>query len=58
MSNEKIFEGLREVSNSIDNLADNLDPRNKGGETVGDSLYDIAYQFSRIADALEKIADK
>ena len=52
------YDGLVELSNSIDNLADNLDPNNKGGETVGDSLYDIAYAFSRIADALEKIANK
>ena len=52
------YDGLVALSNAIDNLTDNLDPHNKGGETVGDSLYDIAYQFSRIADALEKIADK
>lgn len=58
MDNKTTFDGLIELSNSIDNLADNLDPVNKGGETMGDCLYDIAYQFSRIADALEKIADK
>ena len=52
------YNGLIELSNSIDNLTDNLNPTNKGGETVGDALYDIAYQFGRIADALEKIADK
>lgn len=52
------YDGLVELSNSIAELSDNLNPHNKGGETVGDSLYDIAYQFSRIADALEKIANK
>ena len=52
------YDGLVELSNSIDNLADNMDPTNKGGETVGDCLYDIAYAFTRIADALEKIANK
>lgn len=59
MANEQTtYAGLVELSNSIDNLVDNLDPTNKGGETVGDCLYDIAYQFSRIADALEKMANK
>lgn len=51
-------EAIQSIANAIDNLADNMDPANKGGETVGDCLYDIAYAFGRIADALEKIADK
>jgi hypothetical protein len=59
MANEKTtYAGLVELASSIDNLSTELNPNNKGGETVGDCLYDIAYQFSRIADALEKIADK
>ena len=52
------YDGLIELSNSIDNLSTELNPTNKGGETVADCLYDIAYAFSRIADALEKIANK
>ena len=59
MANEKTtYDGLVELSDSIGNLADNMNPSNKGGETVGDCLYDIAYAFTRIADALEKIANK
>jgi hypothetical protein len=58
MTKSTTYDGLIELSNSIDYLTENLNPNNKGGETVGDALYDIAFQFSRIADALEKIADK
>ena len=58
MTKSTTYDGLVELSSSIDYLAENLNPNNKGGETVGDALYDIAYQFSRIADALEKIANK
>jgi hypothetical protein len=49
---------LQEIANAIDNLVDNIDPNNAYGETVGDCLYNIGYQFSRIADSLEKIASK
>jgi len=58
MANNETNEAILAIANAIENLSDNLDPNNKGGETVGDCLYDIAYAFSRIADALEKIADK
>ena len=51
-------EAIQAIADAIGNVADNLDPHNKGGETVGDCLYDMAYAFSRIADALEKIANK
>jgi hypothetical protein len=56
--NETTYDGLVAVSSAIDNLVDNMDPTNKGGETIGDCFYDIAYQFSRIADSLEKLANK
>ena len=51
-------EAIQAIANAIDNLVDNIDPNNAYGETVGDCLYNIGYQFSRIADALEKIASK
>lgn len=46
------------ITDSIDNLANNINPNNDFGRSVGDELHDIAFQFSRIADALEKIANK
>ncbi len=60
MANKETAEAIQAIADAIDNLPDNLalDPLNKGGETIGDCLYDIAYAFSRIADALEKIANK
>jgi endonuclease IV len=51
-------EAIQAIANAIDNLVDNIDPNNAYGETVGDCLYNIGYQFSRIADAMEKIANK
>ena len=46
------------ITDSIDNLANNINSNNDFGMTVGDEMHDIAFQFSRIADALEKIANK
>jgi hypothetical protein len=46
------------ITDSIDNLANNINSNNDFGMTVGDEMHNIAFQFSRIADALEKIANK
>jgi len=51
-------DALQEIANAIENFSTELDPKNFYGQTIGDELHDISYQFSRIADALEKIASK
>jgi hypothetical protein len=43
----------------VDAIGDiDTDYKNYFGQTVGDELHDIAYTLTRIADALEKIANK
>lgn len=49
---------LEDVCNAICDLEDKFDPKNDFGQTVGDELHQIEYQLSRIADSLEKIANK
>jgi len=48
-----IEETLQEIASAIENLDTN--PDNSFGETIGDTLYNLAYQVQRIADILEKI---
>lgn len=58
MKQETIYT-LEDVTDAINSLHDlSLDPINDFGQTVGDELHSIDYQLSRIADALEKIANK
>lgn len=49
---------LKDVCTAISDLEGNLNPDNFFGQTVGDELHQIEYQLSRIADSLEKIANK
>ncbi len=52
-------DALQEIANAIaDHGYQYSNPVNDFGMTVGNELHDIAFQFSRIADALEKIANK
>lgn len=53
-----IEENIADLSNSIDHIADNLNPVNDFGNNVGDELHQIEWQLSRIADALEFIVKK
>jgi len=46
---------ITEMVNSLDHIADQLNPSNDFGSTVGDELNGINFNLSRIADALEKI---
>lgn len=50
---------LEDVVDAIGDLHNlPLDPNNDFGMTVGDELHSIDFHLSRIADALEKIANK
>lgn len=51
-------DALIEVANNLYEIAHAITKPNDFGQSIGDELHDIAYQFSRIADALEKIAHK
>ena len=51
-------DNLRDISNAIENLEARLDPNNDFGQSVGDELHSIDFNLGRIADALEKIANK
>lgn len=50
-----IEENIVEIVSSIDNLADQINPVNDFGSTVGDELAAINFNISRVADALEYI---
>ena len=50
-----IEDNITEMVNSLDHIADQLNPSNDFGSTVGDELNGIHFNLSRIADALEKI---
>jgi NTP pyrophosphatase (non-canonical NTP hydrolase) len=56
--NQTTYDGLVELANNVYELGEALTRSNDFGQSIGDELHDIAYQFSRIADALEKIANK
>jgi len=52
-------EAIQAIANAIEDYSYTYaNPNNDHGMSIGDELHDIAYQFSRIADALEKIANK
>jgi hypothetical protein len=59
MANNETNEAIQAIANAIEDYGFTYgNPNNDFGSSIGDELHDIAYQFSRIADALEKIADK
>ncbi len=59
MANKETAEAIQAIADQIDNYGYTYgNPNNDFGMSIGDELHDIAYQFSRIADALEKIASK
>ena len=59
MANKETAEAIQAIANAIDDFGyQHGNPNNDFGMSIGDELHDIAYQFSRIADALEKIANK
>ena len=59
MANKETAEAIQAVATAIDDYGYTYgDPKNDFGMTLTDELHDIAFQFSRIADALEKIANK
>jgi hypothetical protein len=54
---------MKEFTDAIESIASaveelNVNPTNFFGETTGDVLHDMGWQLERIADALEKIANK
>ena len=53
-----IEDNIAEIVASIDNLADQINPVNDFGSTVGDELSAINHNISRVADALESILKK
>ncbi len=57
MKQETIYT-LQDVTDAVGSIPDAMNPQNYYGQTVGDELHDIAYTLTRIADALEKIANK
>ena len=57
MENEYTLEDVVDSLNNIEEAIHN--PKvNSWGQSIGDELHQIEYQLSRIADALEKIANK
>jgi hypothetical protein len=58
MAKTKVEYTLEDVADAIGSIPDAMNPENYYGQTVGDELHDIAYTLTRIADALEKIANK
>ena len=53
-----IEENITEIVASIDHLADQINPVNDFGSTVGDELAAINHNISRVADAVENIMKK
>lgn len=53
-----IEDNIAEIAGALDNLADQINPTNDFGNTLGDELHQIEYQISRVADALESILKK
>ena len=51
-------DNITDIVNSLDNLSEKFELKNDCGQTIGDELNIIAFQLSRIADSLEKIANK
>jgi hypothetical protein len=51
-------DNITDIVNSIDELASKFELKNDFGQTIGDELHNIEFQLSRIADILEKIANK
>ena len=51
---------LEDVTDAINSLNDAItyQPVNDFNQTIGDELHSIDFHLSRIADALEKIANK
>jgi hypothetical protein len=51
---------LEDVVNELSNIeqAILIDQKNDFGQSIGDELHSIDFHLSRIADALEKIANK
>jgi hypothetical protein len=54
---------LKDVIYGIESMAEELELMNRNnsnswGQSIGDELHQIEYQLGRIADSLEKIADK
>jgi hypothetical protein len=52
---------LKDIETALYDISNEIQSQNKQndfGNTVGDELHDIAYTLTRIADALEKIANK
>jgi hypothetical protein len=59
MANKETAEAIQAIAAAIEDHGYQYgNPNNDFGMSIGDELHDIAYQFSRIADALEKIANK
>lgn len=54
----EIITGLTNITNAIEEISSNLDPKNDFSYTVGDELHEMNYYLKKIADSLEKIADK
>jgi methyl-accepting chemotaxis protein len=50
-----IEDNIAEIVSSIDHLADQINPTNDFGNTVGDEVAGINQNLSRVADALEQI---
>jgi uncharacterized protein Yka (UPF0111/DUF47 family) len=55
MTIEKISDTLNDISDALDRK---LDTKNSFGEYTGDILNSINFNLERIADSLEKIANK
>ena len=54
---------LKDVTEVFGSIAEELElinsnNSNSWGQSIGDELHQIEYQLGRIADSLEKIADK
>ena len=59
MANIETNEAIQAIANAIEDFGyQHGNPNNDFGMSLTDELHDIAFQFSRIADALEKIANK
>jgi len=59
MKKETVYT-LEDVTDAINGLNDAItyQPTNDFNQTIGDELHSIDFHLSRIADALEKIANK
>lgn len=54
----ELEDNITEVVNAVDNLAKKFKLKNDFGQTIGDELHEMNWHLSRIADSLEKIAQK